>query len=73
VETTCYEIFREILREARQFEARKLLVVASQPVVDMLLDEESIGVAELEEFIKIPITFQAEPMYNPEQYDVVLL
>jgi len=64
-ETTCYEIFREILREARQFEARKLLVVASQPVVDMLLDEESIGVAELEEFIKIPITFQAEPMYGP--------
>ena len=73
VETTCYEIFREILREARQFEARKLLVVAAQAVVDMLLDEESIGVAELEEFIKIPITFQAEPMYGQEQYDVVLL
>ncbi len=73
VETTCYEIFREILREARQFEARKLLVVASQSVVDMLLDEESIGVAELEEFIKVPITFQAEPMYGQEQYDVVLL
>jgi len=73
VETTCYEIFREILREARQFEARKLLVVASLAVVDRLLDEESIGVAELEEFIKIPITFQAEPMYGPEQYDVVLL
>lgn len=72
-ETTCYEIFREILREARQFEARKLLVVASQPVVDMLLDEEPIGVAELEEFINIPIQFQAEPMYGPEQYDVVLL
>ncbi len=73
VETICYEIFREILREARQFEARKLLVVASQPVVDMLLDDESNGVVELEEFIKIPITFQAEPMYNQEQYDVVLL
>ena len=73
VETTCYEIFREILREARQFEARKLLVVASQEVVDMLLDEESMGVAELEDFIKIPITFQAEPMYGQEQYDIVLL
>ncbi len=72
-ETTCYEIFREILREARQFEARKLLVVASQSVVDKLVDEESVGVAELEEFIKIPIQFQVEPMYGPEQYDVVLL
>ena len=73
VETTCYEIFREILREARQFDARKLLVVAAQAVVDMLLDEESNSVAELEEFIKIPITFQAEPMYGQEQYDIVLL
>lgn len=73
VETICYEIFREILREARQFEAKKLLVVASQNVVDMLLDEESNGVAELEAFIKIPIKFQAEPMYGQEQYDIVLL
>ncbi|MFK8067925.1 MAG: ribonuclease G [Gammaproteobacteria bacterium] len=72
-ETICYEIFREILREARQFEARKLLVVAAQDVVDRLLDEESNGVAELEEFIKIPIKFQAEPMYAQEQYDIVLL
>ncbi len=72
-ETICYEIFREILREARQFEARKLLVVAAQDVVDRLLDEESNGVAELEEFIKIPIKFQAEPMYYQEQYDIVLL
>ncbi len=73
VETICYEIFREILREARQFEARKLLVVATQDVVDRLLDTDSDEVAELEAFIKIPITFQAEPMYVPEQYDVVLL
>lgn len=72
-DTICYEIFREILREARQFEARKLLVVASQSVVDKLVDEESVGVAELEEFIKIPIQFQVEPVYGPEQYDVVLL
>jgi len=72
-ETVCYEIFREILREARQFDAQKLLVVASQAVVDMLLDEESNGVVELEEFIRIPIRFQVETAYTQEQYDVVLL
>ena len=72
-ETICYEIFREILREVRQFDAQKLLVVASQSVVDMLLDDESTSVAELEEFIGRPITFQVEAKYTQEQYDVVLL
>ena len=73
VETVCYEIFREIMREVRQFEANKLLVVASQKVVDKLLDEESSSVAELEEFIGRPISFQVESLYNQDQYDIVLL
>ncbi|HTT08066.1 MAG TPA: ribonuclease G [Gammaproteobacteria bacterium] len=73
VETVCYEIFREVMREARQFDASQLLVVAARNVVDRLLDEESASVAELEAFIKRPIRFQAEPLYNPEQFDVVLL
>lgn len=72
-ETVCYEIFREIMREVRQFDANKLLVVASQEVVDMLLDEESSSVGELEEFIGRPISFQVEPLYIQEQYDIVLL
>ncbi len=71
-ETVCFEIFREILREARQYEAQNLLVVASQDVVDRLMDEESTNIAELEEFIGIPIRFQVETAYTQEQYDVVL-
>ncbi len=72
-ETVCYEIFREILREQRQYNAQKLLVVASSGVVDLLLDEESTSIAELAEFIGIPIRFQVETNYSQEQYDVVLL
>ncbi|MCS3902320.1 ribonuclease G [Methylohalomonas lacus] len=72
-ESVCYEIFREILREVRQFDAKKLLVIASQPVVDMLLDDESTSVAELEAFIGRSITFQVETLYDQEQYDIVLL
>lgn len=72
-ETVCYEIFREILREARQFDTEKLLVLASQDVVDRLIDEESNAFAELEEFIGKPITLQVEPLYTQEQYDVVLM
>ena len=72
-ETACYEIFREILREARQYETERLLVLASQEVVDMLLDEESASLAELEAFIGKPIKFQVEMLYTQEQFDVVPL
>ncbi len=73
-ETVCYEIFREILREARQFaDARRLLVLASQEVVDLRVDEESNSLAELEAFIGKPIHFQPESLYSQEHYDVVLM
>jgi len=72
-ETTCYEIFREILREARQFDVEQLLVLASSEVIDQLLDEESQNLAELEQFIGKPIKLQAEALYTQEQYDVVLI
>jgi len=72
-ETTCYEIFREILREARQFDVESLLVLASQEVIDRLLDEESSNLAELEAFIGKTIRLQAETLYTQEHYDVVLI
>ncbi len=72
-ETVCYELFREILRESRQFNTSNLLVLASPEVVDILLDEESNSVAELEEFIDKSIKFQVETQYSQEQFDVVLM
>jgi len=72
-ETTCYEVFREILRESRQFDVEQLLVLASQEVIERLLDEESQNLAELEQFIGKPIKLQAEALYTQEQYDVVLV
>lgn len=71
-ETICYEIFREILSEARIYdEAERLLVMANQAVIDRLLDEEAASLAELESFIKIPVKLQVEAHFSPESYDVV--
>ncbi len=72
-ETTTYEIFREITRAVRQFEAARLLVIASPKVVMRITDEESVAVAELEEFLGKSIRFQADEQYQQEQFDVVLL
>jgi len=72
-QTVCYEIFREILREARQFGAAEYLVLASPVVVDLLLDEEATSLMKLQEFIGRPIQLKVEPQYTQEQYDVVLM
>ncbi len=71
--SVCYDILREILREARQFNPREFRVVASAGVVEMLLDEESVHLAGLSEFVGKPISLSAEPTMSPEQYDIVLL
>ncbi|EAQ98987.1 ribonuclease G [Congregibacter litoralis] len=72
-ETVCYEILREIMRDARAYETGGLLVLASQAVVERLLDEESAHVGDLESFIERSISFRAEPDYTQEQFDIVLL
>ncbi|WP_020409668.1 ribonuclease G [Hahella ganghwensis] len=71
-QTVCYEIFREILRINRTYDAQSYLVLASQSVVDLLLDEQSDSVADLETFIGKSIRFQVEMLYTQEQFDVVL-
>lgn len=72
-ETVCYEIFREILRQHRQFKFTELVVLAHQDVVELLLDEESASLAELEEMTGKPIRLQTETMFVPERFDVVLM
>jgi ribonuclease G len=71
-ETVCYEIFREILRQHRAYDTETYMVLASQRVVEYLTDDASDHVAELEAFINKTIRFQIEPLYSPEQFDVVL-
>jgi ribonuclease G len=71
--SVCYDILREILREARQFDPKEFRVVAAASVVEMLLDEESAHLAGLSEFIGKPISLQVEATTSPEQYDIVLM
>jgi ribonuclease G len=72
-ESICLEIFREIIREVRQYEVKNLLVLAANEVVEMLLDEEADTLSELEKFLDVQIKFRSESQYNQEQYDVVIL
>jgi ribonuclease G len=71
--TVCYDILREILREARAFHAKEFRVLASQNVIDLLQDEESASLAMLSDFIGKPVSVQVESSYAQEQYDIVLM
>ena len=72
-ETVCYEVFREIVRQSRQFECQQLMVLAHQDVIERLLDEESSALGELELATGKPIRLQTEALYTVDQYDVVLM
>ena len=72
-ETVCFEVFREIIRQHRQFRFDEVLVLAHQDVIDLLLDEEAAGLAEIEEQIGKYIRLQPESLYLKDQFDVVLI
>jgi len=72
-QTVCYEVLRELLREARQFDASEYRLLAAPAVIDLFVDEESQSLAMLSDFIGKPISLQAETSYGQEQYDIVLM
>jgi ribonuclease G len=72
-ETVCFEIFREIIRQSRQFEFDEVLVLAHQDAIELLLDEQARSLAELEEQTGKSIRLQTESLYLQDQFDVVLM
>jgi len=73
VETICFEVMREIVRVNRAYDADKFVVYAAPKVADALLGEESHMLAELEVFVSRQISIQAEPLYNQDNFDVVMM
>ncbi len=72
-ETVCFEVFREIIRQARQFEFDEVLVLAHQDVIELLLDEQAGSLADLVEQTGKSIRLQTESLYLQDQFDVVLM
>jgi len=72
-ETVCFEVFREIIRQARQFDFDEALVLAHQDVIELLLDEQAAGLADIQEQTGKSIRLQTESLYVQDQFDVVLV
>jgi ribonuclease G len=71
--TVCYDILREILREARQFNPIEFRVLAAPAVVDLLQEEESQHFGSLIDLIGKPFYLRADFGMGPEQFSIVLL
>ncbi len=71
--TVCYEIFRELKRIAGSYQWGGFLVMASQELVNFLLDEESAMLADLETQLGKPIKLRVESSYHQEHYDILPL
>ncbi len=69
--TICYEIFREIKRDAPNIKGDSIVVNAHPEVCDMLSDEESAGITRLEKEIGKKIHIRSLPYFHIEQYEVV--
>ena len=72
-ETVCFEVFREIIRQHRQFQFDEILILAHQEVIELLLDEEANGLSDIERQIGKSIRLQSEALYLQDQFDVVLI
>ena len=72
-ETVCFEVFREIIRQSRQFEFDEAMVLAHQNIIELLLDEQAPSLAELEAQTGKSIRLQPEALYSQDQFDVVLM
>ena len=72
-ETVCFEVFREVIRQHRQFTFEEILVLAHQDVIELLLDEQADALGELEDQTGKTIRLQPESLYLQDQFDVVLM
>jgi ribonuclease G len=72
-ETVCFEVFREIIRQSRQFEFDEALVLAHQDVIELLVDDQAQSLADLAEQTGKSIRLQTESLYLQDQFDVVLM
>jgi ribonuclease G len=72
-QSMCYEILRELMREAKQFNPREMKILAAPAVIELFLEDESAALAQISQDVGRPVSLQAEAGYSQEQYDIVLL
>lgn len=72
IETQVYELFRELMREARDYRPKQLTVIGAPEFIEYIREEESLTFSDLQVLLKTPIRLQAELGYDIGQYDIAV-
>jgi len=70
--TICYQLFREVVAEARAYPCEKLTVSAHSDIIDLMLGEENEAVLQLETFLKKEIAMESDENFSVDHYEIVL-
>jgi len=68
--TLCFEIFREIRREAMNIPSSVIEVSLHPEVADFLYDEERYAIEELENVLKKKIVIKVRSDFHQEEYEI---
>lgn len=71
-ETLVYQIFRDLLHEAREYNPRGLTVRADSDLIEFICEEESIAFADLQALLGIPIELESDPNYPFHHYQIIM-
>lgn len=72
IETQVYELFRDLMREARDYTPKQLTVMGDPNLIEFIREEESLAFSDLQVLLKTPIRLHAEPAYSDGQYDIAV-
>lgn len=72
IETVVYELFRELMHEAREFSPKMLTVIAGLELIDFIREEESMTFSDLQALLRIPIKLISDNSYAYGYYDIAL-
>ena len=70
-QTICYQIYREILRDATSANGTKLILKVNPDIATLLRDEENHLIVELERTVGKQIVVQAASQFHIEQYEII--
>lgn len=71
-ETLVYQIFRELMHEAREFQPRALTLVAHAHLIDFIREEDFVAFSDLQALLGIPIYLEVEEHCNRDGYYITM-
>jgi len=69
--TICYNIYREVLREAQEMMGARLVLKVNKEIADLLFGEESRIVESLEKAVEKHIVIYPDAKFHKEEFDIM--